>query len=483
MTFGKDFNAEQRAAFDAMSAERGSGMNASLLNQDRSSGNVEGTDYYNAIRDEAIKPNNILNGYLGIQEIPNLMANGSSTRGSRGNNNLSSATLTDAEFEKGRNKFIDLMTPYSDTNMRNGFTYTADDDSGSFVESDIPSNMMSNGSNSGRGVDTSLSNTIGRDVASGMGDGLNNVMRMTENIQSKYGDPNDKTIDQIMAEFNADNAENAFQGMDNNRGLLQKTGDAFVPDFYQKGSGFTNNLNRAFGGADVTDSQIYNHLNVDKPYNNQTIVNNAISDATDGYHIRSGKDYGSMTKGNLPLGGLPATLGAMAYQQLDGIADSSLLDGVMGRGKANLSDVGGTFGYNAFLQSMDNIEGLRQSGNAPFLNKAHTLGQNMHGLLNRPPSEDAIRIAKQKDAGTFQPGKKAQAYKDKPVAVVKPRVKVDYNKNTPAPTQKKQSRAGAGAVKAPTRTTGSRGGRGNVAKKKSTPSKFSSGYSRRVGGR
>jgi len=32
MTFGKDFNAEQRAAFDAMSAERGSGMNASLLN-------------------------------------------------------------------------------------------------------------------------------------------------------------------------------------------------------------------------------------------------------------------------------------------------------------------------------------------------------------------------------------------------------------------------------------------------------------------
>ena len=192
--FGKDFNAEQRAAFDAMAAERGLGMDASLLNQDRSIGNVDGTDYYNAIRDEAIKPNNILNGYLGIQEIPNLMANGSSTRGSRGNNNLSSETLTDAEFEKGRNKFIDLMTPYSDTNMRNGFTYTADDDSGSFVESDIPLNMMSNGSNSGRGVDTSLSNTIGRDVASGMGDGLNNVMRMTENIQSKYGDPNDKTV-------------------------------------------------------------------------------------------------------------------------------------------------------------------------------------------------------------------------------------------------------------------------------------------------
>ena len=42
MTFGKDFNAEQRAAFDAMSAERGSGMDASILNQDRSIGNVDG---------------------------------------------------------------------------------------------------------------------------------------------------------------------------------------------------------------------------------------------------------------------------------------------------------------------------------------------------------------------------------------------------------------------------------------------------------
>lgn len=462
--FGKDANAEQRAAFDAMSAERGSGMNASLLNQDRSIGNVDGTDYYNAIRDEAIKPNNILNGYLGIQEIPNLMANGSNTRGSRGNR--SSGMTMPTLQERG----IGTATQGSGMGVP-----TLQGQGIGDAQQYLRQNMMANGSNSGRGVNTSLSNTIGRDVASGMGDGLNDVMRMTKNIQSKYGDPNDRTVDQIMSQYNVDNAENAFQGMDNNRGLLQTVGDAFVPNFYQKGSGFTNNLNRAFGGADVTDSQIYNHLNVDKPYNNQTIVNNAISDATDGYHIRSGKDYGSMTKGNLPLGGLPATLGAMAYQQLDGIADSSLLDGVMNRGKANLSDVGGTFGYNAFLQSMDNIEGLRQSGNAPFLDKAHTLGQNIHGLLNRPLSEDAIRIAKQKDAGTFQPNKKAQAYETvKPV--VKPRVKVDYNKNTLAPTQKKQSRAGAGAVKAKvTRTTGSRKARKPVAKK-SKPTQ-------RIGGR
>ena len=496
MTFGKDFNAEQRAAFDAMAAERGSGMDASLLNQDRSVGNVDGTDYYNAIRDEAIKPNNILNGYLGIQEIPNLMANGSSTRGSRGNR---SSGMT--------------MPTLQERGIGDAQQY-------------LRQNMMANGSNS-RGVDTSLSNTIGRDVASGMGDGLNDVMRMTENIQSKYGDPNDKTIDQIMAEYNVNNAENAFQGMDNNRGLLQKTGDALVPDFYKKDSGVMMNLNRLLGGADVTDQQIENHLDKQKftptsgnphdrsnvAYNNQNIINNAVSDATDGYHIASGKDYGSMTKGDLPGGGLPATLGAMAYQQLDGIADSSLLDGVMGRGKANLSDVGGTFGYNAFLQSMDNIEGLRQSGNAPFLDKAHSIGQNIHGLLNRPPSEDAIKIAKQKDAGTFKPMDKThlkkkepvvvtpkqtvadrKGYTPKPVAVVKPRpkpkpiakpiakpkVKVAYNRNKPVVVKSKPKRT---PQPKPTRSTGSRGGRGNVAKKKSAPSKSYSSYSRRVGGR
>jgi len=389
--------------------------------------------------------------------------------------------------------------------------------------------MMSSGSPNLRGFDTSGSDSVMRDVGEGMGEGLNNVMRMTENIQSKYGDPNDRTVDQIMSQYNVDNAENAFQGMDNNRGLLQRAGDALVPDFYQKGSGFTNNLNRAFGGSDVTDSQIYNHLNVDKPYNNQTIVNNAISDATDGYHIRSGKDYGSMTKGDLPLGGLPATLGALAYQQVDGIADSSLFDvgtpimdtfnNKTNNTRASWNDIPGqlkeagqfissipsgfetalknpfgTFGTNAFLQSADNIEGLRQSGNAPLLDKAYEIGQRIKtpslsdfvpsGLLDRPPNEDAIRIAKQKEAGTFQPGKKAQAYEDKPVAVVKPRVKVDYNKNTPAPTQKKQSRAGAGAVKAPTRTTGSRGRRGNVGAKKSAAKKTTKTTQRyRPGGR
>ena len=482
MTFGKDFNAEQRAAFDAMAAERGSGMDASLLNQDRSSGNVDGTDYYNAIRDEAIKPNNILNGYLGIQEIPNLMANGSSTRGSRGNNNLSSETLTDAEFEKGRNKFIDLMTPYSDTNMRNGFTYTADDDSGSFVESDIPSNMMSNGSNSGRGVDTSLSNTIGRDVASGMGDGLNNVMRMTENIQSKYGDPNDKTVDEIMAQYNADNEYNRIT----NSGMSKAQADKILADsqlpFRDKGgSGFLSSLDpidfafRMAAGGDTTQNSIDAHrANKNSNfgdglmgYKDENMLNQdgttytPVSDMPNGYHFKSGKDAGKIARGDMTMGGLPMGLFGHIYQQGTGLIKGD-----------------GSFGKGAYLQAVDNARGLAASGNAPALQGIFDRiaeGRAREGVMNQ-------RIAD----GTFVPGKKAQAYEDKPVAVVKPKVKVDYNKNTPAPTQKKQGRAGASAVKAPTRTTGSRGGRGNVGAKKAVAKKSvakKSTPTQRIGGR
>ena len=403
------------------------------------------------------------------------------------------------------------MTPYSDTNMRNGFTYTVDDNSGGFIESDIPSNMMFNGSNSGKGIDTSTTSTLGRDVAKGMNDNLNDVMRMTENIQSKYGDPNDKTIDQIMAEYNANNSENAFQGMDNNRTFLQKTGDAignryggvmdtlYNPDAPDGGSGYYNSLRgypmRLFAGGDVSEDDIAAHIvnkKMDTPFygdgsgltgykhQNMKQLDGStyipVSDNPSGYHFLGGKDAGLLSGDKqLPGGGIPMALGAYGYQTMNG-----LLDGTIGKG--------------SHTQAMDNIRGVAASGNADALS----------GILDRIDQGKARdTVIKERIAdGTFVPGKKAQAYETpkqtvadrkgytpKSVAVVKPKVKVAYNKNTPTPTQKKQSRAGAGAVKAKvTRTTGSRGGRGNVAAKKtaakkSTASKFSSGYSRRVGGR
>ena len=477
MTFGKDFNAEQRAAFDAMAAERGSGMDASLLNQDRSIGNVDGTDYYNAIRDEAIKPNNILNGYLGIQEIPNLMANGSSTRGSRGNR--SSGMTMPTLQERG----IGTATQGSGMGVP-----TLQGQGIGDAQQYLRQNMMANGSNSGRGVNTSLSNTIGRDVASGMGDGLNDVMRMTENIQSKYGDPNDRTIDEIMAQFNADNEYNRVT----NSGMSKAQADKILADsqlpFRDKGgSGFLRSLDpidfafRMAAGGDTTQNSIDAHRRNKTSnfgdglmgYKDENMLNQdgttytPVSDMPNGYHFKSGKDAGKIARGDMTMGGIPMALFGHAYQQGTGLIKGD-----------------GSFGRGAYLQAVDNARGLAASGNAPAVQnifdrvsvKTPSLSDFIpQGLLNRQPNEDAIRIAKQKDAGTFQPNKKAQAYETvKPV--VKPRVKVDYNKNTPAPTQKKQSRAGAGAVKAKvTRTTGSRKARKPVAKK-SKPTQ-------RIGGR
>ena len=494
MTFGKDFNAEQRAAFDAMSAERGSGMNASLLNQDRSIGNSDGQYYYNAIRDEAIKPNNILNGYLGVQPIPNLMANGSSTRGSRGNisSGMTMPTLQERGIGTGTQGYGMGVPTLQEQGIGDAQQYLRQDmmaNGSSNRGVNTASNMMASGSNNGRGVDTSLSNTMGRDIASGMGDGLNNVMSMTQGIQSKYGNPNDRSVQQIMSEYNVNNAENAFQGTDNNRTFLQKTGDAigdrysgvmdtlYNPDAADGGSGYYNSLRgypmRLFAGGDVSEDDIAAHIvnkKMDTPFygdgsgltgykhQNMKQLDGStyipVSDNPSGYHFLGGKDAGLLSGDKqLPGGGIPMALGAYGYQTING-----LLDGTIGKG--------------SHTQAMDNIRGVAASGNADALS----------GILDRMDQGKARdEVIKQRIADkTFVPGKKAPAYEPPkqtvadrkgytPQPKAKAKVKVDYNKNTPAPTQKKQSRAGAGAAKAKiTRTTGSRGGRGNVAKKRRT---------------
>jgi len=141
-------------------------------------------------------------------------------------------------------------------------------------------------------------------------------------------------------------------------------------------------LNKLAAGSGLTEEELKRHL-AGKPYNNQTVVNNSVSDATDGYHIRSGKDYGQLNNGNLPLGGIPAALAGLAYQQITGIKDSSLLGGN--------GNIFGTVGPNAFLQSVDNIEGLRQSGNAPALDALYNFGGKVHNLFNKP-SEPGLDI-------------------------------------------------------------------------------------------
>jgi hypothetical protein len=172
-------------------------------------------------------------------------------------------------------------------------------------------------------------------------------------------------------------------------------------------------LNKLAVGSGLTEEELKQHL-LRKPYHNQTIVNNSVSDATDGYHIRSGKDYGQLADGNLPIGGIPAALAGIAYQQLTGIGDSSLLDSFIKdpktgkpRGTSNLSNIFGTVGPNAFLQSVDNIEGLRQSGNAPILDKAYKFGGKIHNLFNQPstPNLDITALGGPMAKGNFTRGK------------------------------------------------------------------------------
>jgi len=81
--------------------------------------------------------------------------------------------------------------------------------------------MMSSGSNSGRGIPIPQSDSVMRDVGEGMGKNLNDVMMQTQGIQNKYGDPNDKSIQQIMAEFNAN---------ESNTGILNKVSESKLRD-------------------------------------------------------------------------------------------------------------------------------------------------------------------------------------------------------------------------------------------------------------
>jgi len=64
--------------------------------------------------------------------------------------------------------------------------------------------LMTNGSPNGRGIPIPQSDSIMRDVGEGMGKNINDVLMQTQSIQNKYGNPNDKSVKEIMDEFNAE---------------------------------------------------------------------------------------------------------------------------------------------------------------------------------------------------------------------------------------------------------------------------------------
>jgi len=144
---------------------------------------------------------------------------------------------------------------------------------------------------------------------------------------------------------------------------------------------------------------------------------------------------------------------------------------------------------NIFYQAMDVI-----AGDDSIKDGIVDYYQQKKGVNNDSPiGTIAQELAKAKEAtaqrkaeqkNIFTPGPmKFAAVASKPTPAP---VKVSKPVRTPvkkAPAPVKASKPTRTPAPTPTRSTGSRGGRGNVAAKKSAPSSYSSSYSRRVGGR
>jgi hypothetical protein len=222
------------------------------------------------------------------------------------------------------------------------------------------------------------------------------------------------------------------------------------------GSGLFNSLDpvdmaiRAVTGFDTTQDAIDAHRS-NKYDDRGDGLAGYMDESTDGYkavsgnpyHIRSGRDVGNLSGNeNLPLGGIPAALAGGLFQQFD------------------------DFGKEGLLQSIDNARGLALSGNAPAVQSIFDFVDSASDNIAAGKERDAV-IKKEIKEKTFTPRvvapkKKVEAKKKK---TTPKRVTVNYNKNKPVKVKSKPSRTPVPKV---TRTTGSRGGRGNVSKKKKT---------------
>ena len=156
----------------------------------------------------------------------------------------------------------------------------------------------------------------------------------------------------------------------------------------------------------------------------------------------------------------------------------------------------GTVGKNAFLQSVDNITGLRESGKAPALDNLYEFGSNMYNLFNQPstPNLDITALGGPRAKGNFTKGKiNVEDYSTK-VARIQAKKEAEARARAQAQAQaqaaiqqrqqqqsQKQQQSQLPAINTssnitkfgPTRSTaikGGRGGRGNVGARKKAAS-------------
>jgi hypothetical protein len=261
--------------------------------------------------------------------------------------------------------------------------------------------------------------------------------------------------------------ENADKVIENMNRPFRERADSFIPSL-----ALGDVALRLLSGGDVTDNAIAAHrankeenwgggLKHYKDENLQMLdgsIYNPVSDATDGYHFRSGKDAGKLS-GNqdLTLGGLPMAAGSWLYQQVNGLRD-------------------GTLGSNANKQAIDNMQGLIASGNAPAVKTLFdnvAAGKARDASIKKEIAEKTFtpRVVAPKKKIVSKPKSKV-AVKSKPVRtpVVKassvtktykpsrtptkpPAIKVSHKPKAPAVSSGPSRRSSRGSSKKATKKT------------------------------
>jgi len=354
--------------------------------------------------------------------------------------------------------------------------------------------------------DLSGSGNLIQDVGAGMGKNLNDLVNITKTIQGGYGNPDENfTLEELIAGMNATQPYN--------NPLLDAKGATpdVPPSAFNK---FPMQFATNAGQMDNRNTRLLNDNRVKTGFSGKTAAD--VSSPLDNFGqnesemnvmYRTNPDYKvhpsygeakGMNVNNFPgfgrtgLADIPY-VGGVLDNMVGGVQTAAMAGGdLIYQGIQAAKDKDKSFS-NVIPSAFEQAKGYALARFDPSIDTSSAKSMfDAAALLERQPSAEAIRIAKEKDAGTFiprqtRPAKEAEAKKKVVEKVVKKvvkkatpkRVTVKYNQNKPVVTQKKQSRAGAGASKPKvTRTTGSRGGRGNVAARKKVEKK-----TQRIGGR
>ena len=379
---------------------------------------------------------------------------------------------------------VDYSPQVTDTGSTNGFTDTADD---RFKPAGAPDAQLI------------------RKVGAGMADGLATAMQKGQELQDQFGNadavntvgsPNQFEIQRAEADAN----QAALDKERYNTQINNPTADfsGYMKN-YGDGGNFTDPpyLGRGEEVKNIFDEQQNYEVPASEMSPGETGLVNGIVEGLKSFGPNDERSMGEQKAwdryGDYKSAGAEALnkgeIDEKAFNEIKGKAGSeTVINHFVDSSKNPKTNNFMTNASNIFYQAMDVIVGddSIKDGIVDYyqqkkgVNSTDPLGSVAEEIAK---AKEATAQRKEVQENIFTPGpmKFAAAAKPKPVVVKKvvatpPRISVNYNTNTPAPTQKKQSRAGAGSVKAPTRSTGSRGTGGYSRPASSSPSR-SVGYS------